>query len=388
MFTRQLNLAMKFNLPLVLHIRDAEADGLKVLSAVGVPSNYPIHRHCFGGDVKAARAWLGKYPCSKIGVTGLVTHQDAKDVRRVIKDVCLNKILLETDAPYHLPEGASSKFKCSFPGHVIHVAREVAKIKNIPVNTVLSQNQLNSLEIYKIFTKNSEKRKAEDDTKLFIRDLHIGRQELRIMFPKAKCIKIMTRKRMKNSIIEFESTEEATHACTVGYENSLDVRMYRKPAKRMKNNKDKKEENEQNEEDKREVKEGEAGEEDEAGQEDEKDGTGTEEEDEEYEEEDEEYEEEDEEDEEQDEEDEEQDEEDEEQDEEEEEQDEEDKEEEDAEEEEEEDNVKEEEEAEEEKEVEIDEAKEDIEEEENTFSEEEEEEEDRNGDNKIFCVIS
>jgi len=151
-FARQLNLAMKFNLPLVLHIRDAEADGLKVLDDVGVPSNYPIHRHCFGGDVKAARVWIRRYPSSKIGVTGLVTRQDAKDVRRVIKDVCLDRILLETDAPYHLPEGAAnSQFRCSFPGHVIHVAKEVAKIKSTTVENVLYQNVISAKTIYPRF---------------------------------------------------------------------------------------------------------------------------------------------------------------------------------------------------------------------------------------------
>ena len=151
-FARQLKLAMKFNLPLVLHIRDAEADGLKVLDDVGVPSNYPIHRHCFGGDVKAARVWIRRYPCSKIGVTGLVTRQDAKDVRRVIKDVCLDRILLETDAPYHLPEGAAnSQFRCSFPGHVIHVAKEVAKIKSTTVENVLYQNVISAKTIYPRF---------------------------------------------------------------------------------------------------------------------------------------------------------------------------------------------------------------------------------------------
>lgn len=151
-FARQLNLAMKFNLPLVLHIRDAEADGLRVLDTVGVPSNYPIHRHCFGGDVKDARAWTKRYPCSKIGVTGLVTRQDAKDVRRVIKDVCLDRILLETDAPYHLPEGAAnSQFKCSFPGHVIHVAKEVALIKNTSIENVYRQSFISCKTIYPRF---------------------------------------------------------------------------------------------------------------------------------------------------------------------------------------------------------------------------------------------
>ena len=214
-FARQLNLAMKFNLPLVLHIRDAEADGLRVLDNVGVPSDYPIHRHCFGGDVKAARAWLKKYPCSKIGVTGLVTRHDAKDVRRVIKDVCLDRILLETDAPYHLPEGAAnSQFKCSFPGHVIHVAKEVALIKNTSVEDVVRQNYDNTKQIYQ---KLGKKRKAEDENeeeniKLFIHNLKIRRQELKIIFPEATSTKIINRKNCKNAVIIFKHTREALEA--------------------------------------------------------------------------------------------------------------------------------------------------------------------------------
>ena len=151
-FARQLRLAMKFNLPLVLHIRNAEGDGLEVLDSVGIPSNYPIHRHCFGGDVSAARIWVRRYPRSKIGVTGLVTRKDAADVREVVKDVCLDRILLETDAPYHLPEGVvNSQLKCSFPGYVIHVAREVAKIKRTSVENVLLQNFISCKAIYPRF---------------------------------------------------------------------------------------------------------------------------------------------------------------------------------------------------------------------------------------------
>ena len=151
-FARQLRLAMKFNLPLVLHIRDAEEDGLLVLDSVGMRTNYKIHRHCFVGDVSAARIWIRKYPMSKIGVTGLVTRKDAANVREVVKDVCLDRILLETDAPFHLPEGViNSKLKCSFPGHVIHVAREVAKIKRTSVENVLHQNGINCKTIYPKF---------------------------------------------------------------------------------------------------------------------------------------------------------------------------------------------------------------------------------------------
>ena len=49
-FKQQILLAMKLQLPLVLHIRDAEEDGLRVLEVAGLPEDWPVHRHCFTGS--------------------------------------------------------------------------------------------------------------------------------------------------------------------------------------------------------------------------------------------------------------------------------------------------------------------------------------------------
>ena len=63
-------LALKYNLPRVLHIRDAMQDGLEVLESVGVPQDYPIHLHCFTSSLEVAHKWLNKYSECKIGFTG------------------------------------------------------------------------------------------------------------------------------------------------------------------------------------------------------------------------------------------------------------------------------------------------------------------------------
>ena len=73
-FSQQLSLAMELELPVVLHIREVEEDGLTVLDRAGVPRDYPLHRHCFGSDVMAAAKWLEKFPGSMLGVTGLIPH--------------------------------------------------------------------------------------------------------------------------------------------------------------------------------------------------------------------------------------------------------------------------------------------------------------------------
>ena len=155
-FARQLKLAMKHNLPLVLHIRNAEKEGLKVLESAGVPASYPMHRHCFGGNWQDAKDWMARYPASKIGVTNMITKTRAVDTREMVAKIPLEKLLLETDAPYFLPahvSGSSRHRSCSFPGHVIHVAIEVAAIKGISVVEVVMANLSNSNEIYNSFLK-------------------------------------------------------------------------------------------------------------------------------------------------------------------------------------------------------------------------------------------
>ena len=131
-FEQQLSLAMEYGLPLVLHIRAAEEDGLAVLERAGVPSIYPLHRHCFGSDVLAAATWLEKFPESMLGVTGLITRAEAPGATLVVANTRLDRLLLETDAPYFRPPmAASNPWNCSFPGHVIHVAAKVAEIKKV-----------------------------------------------------------------------------------------------------------------------------------------------------------------------------------------------------------------------------------------------------------------
>ena len=151
-FKRQLMLALKHNLPLVLHIRDAMQDGLEILESVGVPKDYPIHLHCFTSSLEVANLWLTKYSECKIGFTGLITFPQSWQLREVVREISLEKLLVETDAPYFLPHGASSRVhNCAFPGHVIHVAAKIAEIKGISLHKVLKQNIANSQNIYQQF---------------------------------------------------------------------------------------------------------------------------------------------------------------------------------------------------------------------------------------------
>ena len=81
---------------------------------------------------KYFEAWLSAYPASKIGLTGLVTFDHAKSVHEVARHIPLDKLLLETDAPYFLPAGVSKEsYRHTFsqPGHVVHVAAQVGNLR-------------------------------------------------------------------------------------------------------------------------------------------------------------------------------------------------------------------------------------------------------------------
>ena len=79
-FYEQVKIAIRHNLPLVLHIRNAEEQALKVLTKMGLSPYNHIHRPCFTGDIYTLCKWLNFFHASKIGFTNLVTYQGAREI--------------------------------------------------------------------------------------------------------------------------------------------------------------------------------------------------------------------------------------------------------------------------------------------------------------------
>ena len=150
-FGQQLELAMELGLPIVLHIRGAEEEAFKVLREKRVPQNWPLHYHCFTGNYTQALEWCRTYPASKIGLTGLVTFPDAVKVHEVARQIPLEKLVLETDAPYFLPTTVDKnayRHSFSLPGHVLLVAAQVASLKGVELKTVIDVNKENIAALY------------------------------------------------------------------------------------------------------------------------------------------------------------------------------------------------------------------------------------------------
>lgn len=141
-FIEQLKLAKKYNLPVCIHSRDAEADTLQVLKNNG-PMNGVIHCYSYGVKTMKELEKLGYY----FGVGGTCTYQSNKDLRDAIKQMPLEKIVLETDAPYLSPTQVRKERNDS--SHIQYVISEISKLKNIKPEIIIEQTNKNVQNLYK-----------------------------------------------------------------------------------------------------------------------------------------------------------------------------------------------------------------------------------------------
>ncbi|XP_054937726.1 putative deoxyribonuclease TATDN2 [Physeter macrocephalus] len=149
-FERQLQLAVSLKKPIVIHCREAESDMVGILKKY-VPPDYKIHRHCFTGSYTVIKPLLDYFPNMSVGFTAVLTYSTAWSVREALRKIPLERIVVETDAPYFLPRGVS-KSLCPFshPGLALHTVREIAKIKNQPLSHILATLRENTSRLYNI----------------------------------------------------------------------------------------------------------------------------------------------------------------------------------------------------------------------------------------------
>jgi len=141
LFPLQVKLAAKLKLPLVIHCRQAEEDCLKILKA-DMPLQAVIH--CFSGDVKFLEQCLdlGFF----VSFTCNITYKKADGLREVVKAAPLERIFLETDAPYLSPEGFRGKR--NEPLYVKQLAQYIAAIKGITFEEVCRVTTGNAVNFF------------------------------------------------------------------------------------------------------------------------------------------------------------------------------------------------------------------------------------------------
>jgi TatD DNase family protein len=145
-FRRQLELAADARMPVVIHTRDAWEDTLRVLEDHWAPTELPCILHCFTGDAALARRCLqlGFY----LAFGGVATFPKATDVREAARITPAERLLVETDSPYLAP--VPFRGKRNEPAYVVHTARAVAAIRDVPLDELVSQTTANFECLFKL----------------------------------------------------------------------------------------------------------------------------------------------------------------------------------------------------------------------------------------------
>ena len=143
-FAAQIARAKELDLALVVHTRGAWDDTFAMLDGEGMPERTVIH--CFTGGPDEARKCLdrGAY----VSISGIVTFKNASDVRDAVRLVPLDRLLVETDAPFLAP--VPHRGKRNEPAYVPLVGAAVANAKEISVEDVEAATWANTAEVFRI----------------------------------------------------------------------------------------------------------------------------------------------------------------------------------------------------------------------------------------------
>ena len=131
--------------PLIIHTRSAAADTIRLMREEGAEAAGGV-MHCFTEtqEVADAALELGFY----ISFSGIVTFKNAKPLKEIARTVPLERMLIETDAPYLAP--VPHRGKTNEPGFVKHVADEIAALRGVALETIAEQTSNNFKTLFKV----------------------------------------------------------------------------------------------------------------------------------------------------------------------------------------------------------------------------------------------
>ncbi|XGC81686.1 TatD family hydrolase [Bdellovibrio bacteriovorus] len=141
-FRAQLEIAKRTKMPVEIHTRDAEEDTIEILKEFKGQVNGLIH--CFTGT-----EWLARQALDigfNISISGVVTFKNADSLRSTVKMLPLDRIHVETDAPFLAP--IPMRGKKNTPAYVIHTAKFVAELKGISEEELCEQTRKNALKMF------------------------------------------------------------------------------------------------------------------------------------------------------------------------------------------------------------------------------------------------
>ena len=143
-FRAHIAAARETGLPLIVHTRDADEDTAQILDEEMGKGAFPGLLHCFSSSPQLAEKAieLGLY----ISLSGIVTFKNAVELRETAAKVPMDRLLVETDAPYLAP--VPKRGKRNEPGFVVHTAAKVAEVKGVPAEELAETTTANFLRLF------------------------------------------------------------------------------------------------------------------------------------------------------------------------------------------------------------------------------------------------
>lgn len=144
-FKKQIQWAKALKKPLIIHSRDAADDTLQILKQTNASAVGGV-LHCFTNHLTMAKKAIemGFY----IGISGIVTFKKAEALKTLVKKLPLERLLIETDAPWLAP--APYRGKPNTPEYIPFIGEAIARLKNISIETVARQTTDNFLKLFSL----------------------------------------------------------------------------------------------------------------------------------------------------------------------------------------------------------------------------------------------
>lgn len=145
-FRTHIAAARKTGLPLVIHARDADADMIAVLRDEMGKGAFPAVLHCFSSGAELAR--VGVELGLMVSFSGILTFKNSEDIRTIARGVPLDRLLVETDAPYLAPP--PYRGKRNEPAYVAETAKVLAEVKGVSGDEMA---RVTTDNFFRVFTK-------------------------------------------------------------------------------------------------------------------------------------------------------------------------------------------------------------------------------------------
>jgi len=141
-FEKQLHLALKYDLPVVIHQRESFSE---ILSVIAQPAYADLRGifHCYAGDVQTAKQLVERG--FLLGIGGVVTYKNSM-MSKVVAEIDLDYLVLETDAPYLPP--TPHRGKRNEPSYIPIIAEKIAEIKLVEIEEVAQRTTLNAIRLF------------------------------------------------------------------------------------------------------------------------------------------------------------------------------------------------------------------------------------------------